>query len=313
MVQHNRATVPAGRTDQHARILSLVHATSLHHYACFSIKRPSKISVDILFSLVDLTDVTDVREFRPRTTMNCTNTNKLMPHRPSRGAISRAALPAAYSRAEFHMDTARIYALLRPRSLSRTSTGRLPVRHQAEFRLVESLDPRVNYDPVLVEYRLPMAHPEGVRISRSTQRCPQTNSLSKRSLEDLLERYAPIFADELGRHTKAFSPVPNKFSAQAVRSTRTPVAIREYARRIEKVANIIIDGIKSLFNTEVSLPYVVVHSHRRPMSSHCIVLDEFLHKSYGTSRVCARQEILECIAAQGHEVLEDEHINSMTE
>ncbi|KER27084.1 hypothetical protein T265_05783 [Opisthorchis viverrini] len=35
----------------------------------------------------------------PRTTMNCTHTNKLMPHRPSRGDISRVALLAAYSRA----------------------------------------------------------------------------------------------------------------------------------------------------------------------------------------------------------------------
>ncbi|KER27030.1 LOW QUALITY PROTEIN: hypothetical protein T265_13891 [Opisthorchis viverrini] len=33
----------------------------------------------------------------PRTTMNCTYTNKLMPHRPSRCAISRVA---AYSRAD---------------------------------------------------------------------------------------------------------------------------------------------------------------------------------------------------------------------
>ncbi|GAA51393.1 bromodomain-containing protein 8, partial [Clonorchis sinensis] len=49
--------------------------------------------------------VASVLEFRcsscpsPRTTMNCTNTNKLMPHRLSRGAISRIALLAAYSRA----------------------------------------------------------------------------------------------------------------------------------------------------------------------------------------------------------------------
>ncbi|GAA57601.1 hypothetical protein CLF_112956 [Clonorchis sinensis] len=32
--------------------------------------------------------------------MNCTNTNKLMPHRPSRGAISRFALISAYNRTE---------------------------------------------------------------------------------------------------------------------------------------------------------------------------------------------------------------------
>ncbi|GAA50681.1 hypothetical protein CLF_104903 [Clonorchis sinensis] len=31
--------------------------------------------------------------------MNCTHANKLMPHRPSRGAINRVALLAAYSRA----------------------------------------------------------------------------------------------------------------------------------------------------------------------------------------------------------------------
>ncbi|GAA52470.1 hypothetical protein CLF_108135 [Clonorchis sinensis] len=33
--------------------------------------------------------------------MNCTNTNKLMPHRPSRGAVSRVALPAVDSREPF--------------------------------------------------------------------------------------------------------------------------------------------------------------------------------------------------------------------
>ncbi|GAA47788.1 hypothetical protein CLF_100802 [Clonorchis sinensis] len=55
--------------------------------------------------------------------------------------------------------------LLRPRSLSHArmveNSGRLRVRDKVGIRLVESLDPTANHDPVLAEYRLPMTHLEG--------------------------------------------------------------------------------------------------------------------------------------------------------
>ncbi|KER32467.1 hypothetical protein T265_12807, partial [Opisthorchis viverrini] len=61
-------------------------------------------------------------------------------------------------------------ALLRPRSLFRTRLTKrsfgLPVRHQGELRLVESLDLAAYHDPVFAERRSPLAHPKGVRISR---------------------------------------------------------------------------------------------------------------------------------------------------
>ncbi|KER25494.1 hypothetical protein T265_07063 [Opisthorchis viverrini] len=64
----------------------------------------------------------------------------------------------------------RSQVLLRPRSISHArlveNSGLLPVRHQTEILLVESLDPTDNHDLVLAECRLPMPHPEGVRISR---------------------------------------------------------------------------------------------------------------------------------------------------
>ncbi|GAA50185.1 hypothetical protein CLF_104170 [Clonorchis sinensis] len=52
--------------------------------------------------------------------MNCTHTNKLMPHRPSRGAISRVALLAAYSRAGPALrtdDSVRLASVLRAASV----------------------------------------------------------------------------------------------------------------------------------------------------------------------------------------------------
>ncbi|GAA51313.1 histone H3 [Clonorchis sinensis] len=63
----------------------------------------------------------------PRTTMNCTHTKKLMPHRPSRGAISRVALLAAYSRAALRTDdSVRLASALRAasaRHMAPTSSG----------------------------------------------------------------------------------------------------------------------------------------------------------------------------------------------
>ncbi|KER26768.1 hypothetical protein T265_06051 [Opisthorchis viverrini] len=46
-----------------------------------------------------------------------------------------------------------------PRKIGQES-GTLPVRPQNEIRLVESLGPTANHDPVLAKCRLPMAHPE---------------------------------------------------------------------------------------------------------------------------------------------------------
>ncbi|GAA47938.1 hypothetical protein CLF_100987 [Clonorchis sinensis] len=47
--------------------------------------------------------------------------------------------------------------------------AKLPVRHQTEILLVESLDPTANHDPVLAECRLPVAHPEGAVLFRSSR------------------------------------------------------------------------------------------------------------------------------------------------
>ncbi|KAG5455077.1 hypothetical protein CSKR_104586 [Clonorchis sinensis] len=46
------------------------------------------------------------------------------------------------------------------------NSGRLPVRDQAQIYLVENLDPAANHDSALAECRLPMVHPERIRISR---------------------------------------------------------------------------------------------------------------------------------------------------
>ncbi|GAA53451.1 RNA-binding protein 8A [Clonorchis sinensis] len=65
----------------------------------------------------------------PRTTVNCTRTNKLMPHRPSGAAISRVALLAAYSRADPALradDPVRLASVLRAtsaRHMAPTSSG----------------------------------------------------------------------------------------------------------------------------------------------------------------------------------------------
>ncbi|KER24378.1 hypothetical protein T265_07937 [Opisthorchis viverrini] len=66
--------------------------------------------------------------------------------------------------------TARSQVLLRPKSLFHARLAKtsecLAVRHQAEIGLVKSLDPTANHNPVLAECRLPMTHPDRVRISR---------------------------------------------------------------------------------------------------------------------------------------------------
>ncbi|KER21670.1 hypothetical protein T265_10060 [Opisthorchis viverrini] len=59
----------------------------------------------------------------PRTTMTYTTNNTLMPHRPSRGAISRATLLAAYSRAGKRKHATADASLL---SLSRFPSSALP-------------------------------------------------------------------------------------------------------------------------------------------------------------------------------------------
>ncbi|KER29748.1 hypothetical protein T265_03660 [Opisthorchis viverrini] len=73
--------------------------------------------------------------------------------------------------------TARSQALPRSRSPSHARlvkiSGRLPVRHQAEIWLVGSLDPTANHDSVVAECRLPMVHPEGVRISKMSPHIPE--------------------------------------------------------------------------------------------------------------------------------------------
>ncbi|KER29466.1 hypothetical protein T265_03932 [Opisthorchis viverrini] len=70
--------------------------------------------------------------------------------------------------------TVRLWALLRPRSLIRSrlaqNSGRLPVRHQDELRLVNNLDPTANHDPVLARCRLPMALQNASELPESYSR-----------------------------------------------------------------------------------------------------------------------------------------------
>ncbi|GAA53273.1 hypothetical protein CLF_109925 [Clonorchis sinensis] len=104
----------------------------------------------------------------PHTTINRTDTNKRMPHRPSRGTISRGALLAAYSMAGIALrtdDSVRHASVLRATSachMTPTSSGPPKVRtnRQATERLADP-DVRRTYQNRLLE-SLPNAPPSDV-------------------------------------------------------------------------------------------------------------------------------------------------------